>query len=113
MGKFTFVCKEHFGELVTYGCDQMSGELWSKTTNTPLDPISYAQLLELQAAHIRDYCYKKDAAVFLNEAHKRNGFTSRLMTVKEFKEFFGTDLYVSKAAVDKFYENHTANENAE
>lgn len=106
MGKFTFICEEYFGELVTYGCDQMANELWTKPVDTPLDPIEYAELLELQAKHIREYFFKKDAAVFLHEAHRRNGFNRKLITVKEFKEFFGTELYASKAAVDNFYSTY-------
>ncbi len=80
MGKFTFVCKEHFGELVTFGCDQMAPQLWRTPINTPLDPIDYAILLEMQAAHIRECIQDKEKiTLYLKTKHGSSNHWSHIL----------------------------------
>lgn len=107
MGKFTFVAKEHFGELVTYGCDQMAPELWRKTTNTPLEPLEYAELLELQAAHIREYMYQKEeTTMFLQAQHKKNGIELWPFTVKAYQDHYKVDSFNAHHIVKIFYKRN-------
>lgn len=107
MGKFTFVAEEHFGELVTYGCNQMAKELWEESRGTKIDAIRFAEILELQAAHIREYMYQEEeTTMFLQAQHKKNGIELWPFTVKAYQDHFKVDSFNAHHIVKTFYKRN-------
>lgn len=100
MGKHTFICKEYFGELVTYGCNQMSPTLKLWSGRKSIDPIVYAELLEAQALHIRKYCFIKERY----DVDGINGVDMWPFTVAAFQKQFNTGHLEAIAFVKQLYE---------